>query len=525
VSASPSSSATTVELRPVGNQPLEDAIVDNLGSTPAGFALLGHDQDGRSTAISGSADGRSWDRLEPSTPGWPIDALGAGPLGWIAATKDTSRPSTRLGLWFSDDGRTWELLPDQAGIGASSIYGLGSVAPITAGEAGFAMTGLASVSGNSEPAVWTSIDGRTWQEAEALHGMGVDRVIVLPDGYFALASGLATAAFSVDGITWRDIAAGSGSPFGASAGGSIVVPLDAMLVVLRVGASGALELFTGDTTAATSGGAIAWQHRAGADLSFAGAGASTAASSGETAVILGYDLASLAPIAWTSSDGLDWHRAALDPATFGGGVPGQSAAGWSTTTPSFVALGARANTAGEARPEIWRSGDGVAWSEAGGDLLGILPAVPTGPCPTSPPGAVEDLLALAPSLWPACFGSETLQIKGYLAECGCGGTTSGQARPAWLIDPMGFSALYLEPAVVSAETGPGGFGGMIDPAHPVTVPAPGTHVELTGHFDDPAAATCRVFPIPGAIGPVVPMAQTIARCRQAFVVTAIRTLR
>ena len=131
---------------------------------------------------------------------------------------------------------------------------------------------------------------------------------------------------------------------------------------------------------------------------------------------------------------------------------------------------------------------------------------------------------MAPSLWPACFGNATLQITGYVAECGCGGVTNSQGRPAWLIDSLGFAPFYLAPAVVQAETGPGGFGFRIDPAHPVTVPAPGTHVEVSGHFDDPAAATCRVFPNPGAIGPVLPNAQTIAICRQAFVVSTLRTL-
>ena len=104
------------------------------------------------------------------------------------------------------------------------------------------------------------------------------------------------------------------------------------------------------------------------------------------------------------------------------------------------------------------------------------------------------------------------------------GTTTQQATPQWLIDALGFSAFYLSGPIVSAATGPGGFGVMIDPAHPVTTPAAGTHVELTGHFDDPAATTCRVFPIPGSFGPVAPMQQSVAVCRRAFVVSEVRKL-
>lgn len=89
------------------------------------------------------------------------------------------------------------------------------------------------------------------------------------------------------------------------------------------------------------------------------------------------------------------------------------------------------------------------------------------------------------------------------------------------LDPLGYSAFWLSPAVVQADTGNDGFGVMINPAHPVTVPAANTHVELTGHFDDPAATTCRAW---SGGGPVLPREQTVASCRQAFVVTAIRRL-
>jgi hypothetical protein len=140
------------------------------------------------------------------------------------------------------------------------------------------------------------------------------------------------------------------------------------------------------------------------------------------------------------------------------------------------------------------------------------------------PGPSGSALLLAPPLWPVCFADQTLKVRGFIASCECGGTTSQQATPAWLIDPLGLSSFYLGPAIVAAATGRGGFGVMIDPAHPVAVPEVGQHVELTGHFADPASDSCRVWPNDGAFGPIAPRVQTIALCRQAFVVTGIRRL-
>ena len=94
----------------------------------------------------------------------------------------------------------------------------------------------------------------------------------------------------------------------------------------------------------------------------------------------------------------------------------------------------------------------------------------------------------------------------------------------WLIDPLGYSDGYLVPRVVPADTNGARLTVRINPVHPVQVPAAGTYVELTGHFADPAAATCRIYSNPGAFGPVAPKGRTVAFCEQTFVLTGIRTL-
>lgn len=534
-SAPPSSSptSTTITLGLTGQDPLESANVGSLVPTPSGFAVLGNEYkaDGTSPAfvVSGTADGSTWTRLALSPGGSLFSAMAGGPLGWVGATSEADGSSVTTGLWFSSDGTTWESIPEQAGIGTISLEGFGSLAPITAGQGGFAIAGLKTIGGNSVAGVWVSLDGRTWTEATSLGDKGFDQVLVLPEGFLAVANGccvgLRAAAFSPDGVSWRDLSVDADSPFGTSYDrGALIAATGSTVVVLRLGANGNIEFVTGSFANNAGRTGINWKHDVEADNTFAGDNVSAMTSSGGNLGVVGYDRKTLAPITWTSTDARSWHRTNLDPSTFGGGVPSQVAMSGATGSTSMAAVGSRVNSAGDTRPELWRSEDGSVWSAEGNNLLGVLPVAPTGPCPATTPTAIEDFLAMAPPLWPVCFGSHTLKIRGVTASCDCGGATGEQGSPSWLIDPLGFGDVYLGPRVVPAKTGGGAFTVKINPAHPVKVPAAGTYVELTGHFADPAAATCRIYSFPGAFGPVVPKGRTVAVCEQTFVLTGIRTL-
>ena len=533
--ASPSPSSITMTMGSGGEVPLESAGIGSLVPTPSGFALLGNEFKGDGTTpafvVSGSPDGSSWTRLAASPDGSLFSAMAGGPLGWVAATSEADGGATvATTLWFSSDGTTWEALPEQASLGTSRVDGLGSLAPITAGPRGFAITGYKTIAGTSVAGVWVSRDGRTWTEATALSDKGFDQVLVLPDGFLAVANaccgGLSAAEFSTDGVAWRDLSVDSGSPFGASyEGGALITATGSTVVVLRLGANGNIEVVTGSFANNAGRTGINWKHDVEADNAFAGVSVSAMTSSGGNLGVVGYDRTTLAPITWTSTDARSWHRTNLEASTFGGGVPSQVAMSGAAGSTSIAAVGYRVNSAGALRPELWHSDDGSTWSAEGNDLLGVLPVAPTGPCPGTTPTAIEDFLAMAPSLWPVCFGSQTLKIRGVTANCECGGTTDQQGSPAWLIDSLGFSDVYLVPRVVPAATNGAGLTVRINPAHPVQIPAAGTYVELTGHFADPAAAaTCRIYSNPGAFGPVVPKGRTVALCEQTFVLTGIRTL-
>ncbi len=494
--------------------------------TPTGFAMVGSttSEDPTFSLEIGSADGSRWQRLDASPLGG-LAGVAAGPRGWVGLSQHSANPGgagLTTTIWYSADGLAWSEVPDQAGIGVSFP------GPVTssAGGAGFAVVGQYDDAGTSYPTVWTSIDGTHWNEADGLRQIGIDRVLVLNKGFIATASGAsgstASAFASADGVSWTAIVS---QPFDAtnSSAGSIaaMVGFDSRLATLIVGpTTGAIAVWTATPEVVNGTLTVPWQAHPEATSAFDSAGISGGSMGASAAVVLGYDRVTLQPLAWTSSDLVSWQRTDLDEATFDGGARDSVAAGPS----GFVALGLAANLSGDLQTKIWHSVDGTAWQLADGDPLGSLPADPSGPCP-EPPADVLGFLAMAPALWPTCFGDRTLTVTGYVADCGgCGGASAETGEPSWLISPLGYSAFWLNPAFIQADTGYGGFGVDIDPAHPVSVPPVNTHVALTGHFDDPAASTCRLVPNAGYIGGLLPPAWAIARCRKEFVVTAIRIL-
>jgi hypothetical protein len=128
--------------------------------------------------------------------------------------------------------------------------------------------------------------------------------------------------------------------------------------------------------------------------------------------------------------------------------------------------------------------------------------------------------------WPACYSGRTISVAGYIAGCGeCGGTTPYVSSPSWLINAVGFFKFWLAPQLVPPGGGPEGFGIQVDPAHPISVPKVGTHVRLTGHFDDAASPTCRTLPEPGSGVLLMPPSIAILRCRESFVATSVVILK
>jgi hypothetical protein len=525
-SSAASPSIGTAELRPISDAPLADPGLRGIAATPAGFVIDGIGREAATQfVLSGSADGRTWSRLDARSFGTAFTDIVAGPLGWVADQQVPTSEGVGVGtvLWFSTDGRSWQRVPDQAGLGESFA------GPLSAGPLGFAMIGQVVVSGTSIPALWTSPDGRVWSEVESVRDAGLDRIVITPRAFVGVRTGRNGATpsiwISTDGSRWTSPATVNDSPIGVD-GTSITTPVEigpALLVVRGASEDRSISVWLGTLEPVPGGTIISWERQPGGDGLLLGAAVVTATTVSDGVALFGYDRSSLAPLVWMSADGKAWRRMELAVGTFGGGVPDLIVRGAHSVVAVGVAFGSDAEGT---VARVWRTDDGIDWAPVTGELLGPQPTQPAVSCPVSRPGTVEGLLEMDRSLLVPCFGRDPLTIDGYVAGCGgCGGTSGSSGSPSWLLDPLGYSAFWLAGTFTPAETGGGGLGVWIDPARPVIVPPEGTHVAVTGHFDDPAATTCHLVPLV-AIGVALPNpADAVATCRRSFVASGIRVVK
>ncbi len=121
-----------------------------------------------------SDDGATWNRVPDSpvlvgTNNEEILAVTVGASGWIAAGRDEigdiDSLDTRAALWFSSDGATWERVRhDDALFGGSGD--IVEVHDVIATADGYVAAGTWNGESGTRAAVWTSSDGRTWLRAD-----------------------------------------------------------------------------------------------------------------------------------------------------------------------------------------------------------------------------------------------------------------------------------------------------------------------------------------------------------------------
>lgn len=124
----------------------------------------------------------------------------------------------------------------------------------------------------------------------------------------------------------------------------------------------------------------------------------------------------------------------------------------------------------------------------------------------------------------ACFGSNTIELSGTFGCSGCGGAAAGTFEPAWLAYPLNGNFITHYPV----GDGLGPFAVRFAPAGPVA-PPPGSVVRVRGHFNDPAAETCRISvidPLRPTGDHFVDVSTAAARlvCAQQFVVESVDVL-
>jgi hypothetical protein len=135
---------------------------------------------------------------------------------------------------------------------------------------------------------------------------------------------------------------------------------------------------------------------------------------------------------------------------------------------------------------------------------------------------VDDLIALGGVASLACYGGRPLSFAAYEGPTA---VIPNTVSPSWLVG----SGYMLRPIGCVFECGrptpTPTFPGFLfvhrsgEPVFPNGFASPvGAHVQVTGHFDDPAAQTCTAGPLPGDTPPP-PAADTVLLCRTQFVVT------
>jgi hypothetical protein len=371
--------------------------------------------------------------------------------------------------------------------------------------------GYLLATGGSASSFWFSVDGVTWRETAAT-GLSRDayiRSVATSLGFYAWedsgwggpGSEQTEAAFSVDGSTWSPVAGGPGGP-----GRQIVSVGDRLLGMDVDPVTDALRLWVGIAPR----GSVAWVRDIGGEGPFRQAAPSTLVSDGERAIAFGWDRSTEEPLAWTLEP-TGWTRSIL-PDDFGG-IPRLAAAG----PTGVVVIGSRPTLRG-LNPIFWHQTGTGSWARERSPVLPVVPDPSPDDCGPPPIDAVE-FAVLDRVMAAACLGDEPITFRAWSALCeGCYGAGEGTYEEEWLIGDTK-EQLYLAP--VKDDSGGWWTQAVIHPSLQYNIGWRRQWLDVTGHFDDPAASRCRWTPSPGGLWYYEGRQATVNQCRQQFVVTEV----
>lgn len=115
----------------------------------------------------------------------------------------------------------------------------------------------------------------------------------------------------------------------------------------------------------------------------------------------------------------------------------------------------------------------------------------------------------------ACYGNAPLTFDAVFGGGGGEVDCPTAPEPAWLA----CSAYSLQPFGDTGKLAPELFV-AVPPSVRALLPKPFSNIRVTGHFDDPAAQTCRETNQPDAQS-LAPVAVIVEGCRRAFVITKV----
>jgi hypothetical protein len=311
-------------------------------------------------------------------------------------------------------------------------------------------------------------------------------------------------AFSVDGIAWTGVDDG---PNGVNLGladfhGRVVgIDLDRTSLDPRVWSGSVAQ------------GRIVWQRQEASDKVFTGAVVTQVVSDGRRVYAFGWDWSTEQPLVWTGN-GVEWVREAL-PETFGG-PPVAAAAG----PHGPVVLGYRHSFRG-ANPIVWHRTSAGDWLPEPEPLLAFVPNPTADECAPLPTDLLEFIVVDSAAII-ACYGDAPITFEAFSVRCdGCAYEEEGNPQPAWLLSP-GTNQLFLSPE----DRNDGSWWNTAVLGPDLTFDSAWTDkwIEVTGHFDDPAAATCRRDVSADSVSYWTGLQATVDQCRQNFVVTQVTVL-
>lgn len=461
-----------------------------IAAGPNGFVAWGSDARG-GVVIYGSADGATWSPGEVPTigNGYMVGAA-HGPVGWVAvvqAMADDWRPLTVL--LQSEDGIRWTAW--------GAFEQLINVTQILGTPSGYVVTDYAS--GFSE--VWTSTDAVEWHEQQAPAMSSSPTMAWSTGDGFVLNGSAHEAPFSRDGVTWLP---GNDGPGGER---MRVIELWDGLLAVDEGLDGTPRTWRG----IIGRQAVTWDLLEESGLQETRLTALV--EDGDQGLAIGWDTSTGEAVAWRMTVS-GWRREPF-PSDELGGVPVLAAGG----RQGVVAVGYRP-TLGGVNPVIWHLADRRWLPEA-------EPVVPPAADPAE--GACEPLptdvlafMTLDVLHAVACHGATPTTFRAYtlLGGCpGCYGASEDVFEPRWLADYGAEPSLLISP-VADAD-----WGGQPVAIHPSLAYDPawaaGHAVEITGHFDDPAAAECRMVPGPRSVPWRLVPQEVVNGCRTRFVATEV----
>ena len=448
-----------------------------------------------------SLDGVTWQSGSSTAfAGSELIGVAWGSAGWLAVSNTNGPDQNEISLWTSHNGLAWSPLGIMAGM--QGAYAL----QISASDRAYLLE-TSTYRGDSNT-LWSSADRLTWRES-VKHGVdpgntGWGRTNAFSAGFYRWNGDqtdvrIVPAAFSQDGETWsrvEDGPSGVNRPMTSIEDRILAIDVDPQTMAPRVW----VGTVAGDT--------LLWRHDSSADASFAGAVVTQLVTAGQRALAFGWDRSTEEPLTW-SGDGHRWLRESL-PESFGG-PPQLAAAGGS----GVVLVGHRPTLRGD-NPIFWRL-TARGWEAEAEPVLELVPDPSTDACPAPP----SDFLAFSVIDHAAaivCFGDAPITFRAWSVSCeGCYGTGPGAYRPDWLANPIA-NQLLLSP--IEENTG-WWTSVVVDPSLAMDSSWTETVLEITGHFDDPAAATCHYEPAAQELSYWSGQRSFIDQCRQSFVVTAV----